>query len=197
MENYHEENIIRLYAFGIGCSFADVNTTVDIRVGTGKYICTAEGMDKNPSLVRSNSRSNAEDLALEQCADIEGSDFFCEIKKCVQDENSSNLNVNIGFSISRSGSNIDINLNNGVAGYRCTTEAFRSRYKATAPTRLEAEVLVRKTCMNDGNHGMHCDDIERCVKLENENSGGGSISIGNDNIDINGAIDIFKKLKRK
>lgn len=177
-------------------SFANVNTTVDIQVGTGKYICTAEGIDKNPSLVRSNSKENAKDLALEQCADIEGSNFFCKVKKCIQDKNSNNLNINIDFSINRSGSNIDINLNNGVAGYRCTTKAFMNRYKATAPTKLEAEILVRKTCMSDGNHGMHCDDIERCVRLENENRGNGSISIGNGSIDVNGAVDIFKKWKK-
>lgn len=173
-------------------TFADVNTNADIQIGKGKYICTAEGIGNNPGIARANNKELAKDLALEQCADIEGSDFFCKVKECEKDKNSNNVNINIGFNIDRSGSDININLTNGTAGYRCTT-SFRSRYKATAPTELEAKVLVRKVCMNDGNHGMHCDDIDKCIKLENDNSG--SISIGNGEIDINGIItDIFKKL---
>lgn len=172
-------------------SFGKLNTNVDIHVGKGKYICTAEGMDKNPGLARAKSIALAKDLALEKCADIEGSDFFCDVKECTEDKNTNNININVGFSINRSGSTIDINLTNGTAGYRCTTSAFGDRYKATAPTELEAKVLVRKVCMDDGHHGMHCDDIDKCIKLENNDSG--SISIGNDGIDIDAAIDFFKR----
>lgn len=63
--------------------------------------------------------------------------------------------MNISFKINKRGNNINIDLTNAEAGFRCKTKAFRNTYKAVAPTKLEAKILVRKVCMQDY-HGMHC-----------------------------------------
>ena len=157
---------------------------VDIQIGKGAWICSSEGIKDYPTLARATSRAKAKYLAQQKCANYEGSEFHCEVEECVKDKNSKNINVDINFSIDRDGSNVFINLNNGQSGFICTSEAFSSSYMAEAPTRLEAEVLARQTCIEDSYHGMHC-DIEECEKVESDGVSG---SIGPDGIDIEGAI---------
>lgn len=157
---------------------------VDIRIGKGAWICSSEGIEDYPTLARAKSKTKAKYLAQQKCADYEGSDFHCDVEKCVKDKNSKNFNIDINFSIDRDGSNVSINLNNGQSGYICTSEAFRNTYMAEAPTKLEAEVLARQTCIEDGYHGMHC-DVEECEKVEYDGFSG---RIDSDGIDVEGTI---------
>lgn len=158
---------------------------IDIRTGKGAWICSSEGIKDYPTLARAKSKTKARYLAQQKCAVYEGSEFHCDVKKCVRDENSKNVNIDINFSINRDGSNVSINLKNGQSGYICTSEAFSSTYMAEAPTRLEAEVLARQTCIADGYHGMHC-DIEECEKIESDD--GVSGRIGSGGIDLEGTV---------
>lgn len=165
---------------------------VDIKVGKGKWICSSEGIKDYPTLARANSKTKAKYLAQRKCTDYEASSTFCEVQKCVKDKNRNNINVDINFSIDRIGSSVSINLNNGQAGYVCVAEAFSDEYIAEAPTKLEAQVLARQTCIADGRHGMHC-DVESCEKVERSNVRG-VIDSNSNSIDLEDAIRGFGSL---
>lgn len=152
--------------------------TADINLGRGKWICSSEGIKSYPTVARGVTKTEAKHYAQQACADYEGSDFHCDVEKCTKDTNRNNINIEIDFTIERRGSRVSINLTNGDAGYVCTSEAWRKSYIAKAPTKLEAKVLARQTCIADGNHGMHC-DIEQCEALSrSRGSRRGSINLG-------------------
>lgn len=151
-------------------------------LGRGAWVCMSEGIKDYPTIARGRTKTEASHYSQQACADYEGSEFHCDIEKCVKDDNSSNSNISIDFVIERSGGHVSINLSNGQAGYICTAEAFSKSYIAEGPTKLEAETLARQTCVADGYHGMHC-DIEECEAIEGSNSGNGNLSI-----DIGGGI---------
>lgn len=151
----------------------------NINVGRGEWICSAEGIKSYPTVARGRTKLEAKHYAIEACADYEGSSFHCDVEECMKDTNRNNSNINIDFRVERRGSSVTINLSNGTADYMCTSEAFRNSYIAKAPTKLEAQVLARQTCVADGNHGMHC-DVEECESLSNSRTSGrrGGITLG-------------------
>ena len=164
---------------------------VEIHIGRGGHICSSEGMKDHPSLARGTTPMVARHNAQKACGEIEGSEFHCKVQKCVQDPNRGNLNLNIGFSIYRAGDSISIRLNQGQSTVACRAKAFSKSYLAEAPTRLEAEVLARTTCIKDGYHGMHC-DIEECDGV----GPSAGVSINGDKEEIKGDIkDVIKDIK--
>lgn len=157
---------------------------VDIRIGEGTWVCSAEGIKDYATLARSKTKAMAKFLAHQKCAEHEGNSFHCEVEVCERDTRLKNLDVEINFSIERDESNVSITLNNGQPAFVCISEAFSNTYSAEAPTRLEAEVLARQTCIADGYHGMHC-DVEECEKVESEGISG---RVGSGGIDLQGTI---------
>ena len=171
-----KKTLIALLTLTSISAFSQVSA--DIRLGKGQWVCYAEGIDDYPTVARGQTKTEAKYFAKQACADYEGDDFFCDVEGCVRDKNRSNINIDIDFTVQRRGSRVTINLTNGKPGYVCSSEAWSKNYIAKAPTKLEAEVLARQTCISDGNHGMHC-DIEECEAISpSRGSGWGGIDLG-------------------
>lgn len=134
-----------------GLSWSQTNNTFNLEIsGRGSFACSAQAkISDRPVVARGETKSQAEDLAKQECIK-QGNGFFCKVTECERDMmNRGTTNVRFVIVIGSDGVRIDYQ---GNIKYNCEIKAWGKSYSASAATRVEAKVITSNECAN-GNNG--------------------------------------------
>jgi hypothetical protein len=152
-----------------------------------------------PILARGRSDREARWNAMNACAQMTNSMFCKERDLQCETDGLNDGDLRVRFDIRRESSSIDIGFSDGKVAFQCFSEAWNTRYLASAPTQIEALALARLTCAHDQMirekadtlKGFFCKAEARdCVQVSGVR---GQISIDDG---VNKLKDIFKKKNR-